>query len=108
MTGICFPSQAMKSPKTTPTGGPLVSMETTPKEDMLAIVWMAISTPEVPMSGYRVYLNGQMCGSQVVPDDNSDRCKVVIEGCGLQSPYRIQVAAVPTGKKSQYFAWNII
>ena len=55
----------MKNPKTTGTGGPLISLETTDRPDMLAVVWMAISTPEAPIAGYRVYLNGQMCGNQV-------------------------------------------
>ena len=55
----------MKNPKTTGTAGPLISLETTDRPDMLAVVWMAISTPEVPIAGYRFYLNGQMCGNQV-------------------------------------------
>ena len=55
----------MKNPKTTGTGGPLISLETTDRPDMLAVVWMAISTSEAPIAGYRVYLNGQMCGNQV-------------------------------------------
>ena len=88
----------MKAPKTTGTGGPLISLETTPQPDMLAVVWMAISTPQAPIVGYRVYLNGQMCGNQVVPDASSDRCKVVIEGCNTTAPYRVLVAAVPEGK----------
>ncbi len=55
----------MKNPKSTATGGPLVSLETTERPDVLAVVWMAISTSTVPISGYRVYLNGQMCGNEV-------------------------------------------
>ena len=34
----------------------------------------------------------------MVPDANSDRCKVVIEGCNLDTVYRVIVAAIPTGK----------
>ncbi len=55
----------MKNPKTTSTAGPLISLETTQRPDMLAVVWMAISTQQFPIAGYRVYLNGQMCGNQV-------------------------------------------
>ena len=59
------PLQVMKCPKNTGTGGPLISLERTSKQDVLTIVWMAISTPDSPIQGYRVYMNGQMCGSQV-------------------------------------------
>lgn len=87
----------MKCPKTVNTGGPIISLETTDKEDMLAIVWMAISNQDCMIAGYRIYLNGTMCGSQVVPDAGSDRCKVVIEGCSLGMLYRVIVAAIPEG-----------
>ena len=55
----------MKIPRTTNTGGPLVSLEVAKNEDSLAIVWMNISSQETPVEGYCVYLNGQMCGDQV-------------------------------------------
>lgn len=87
----------MKIPKTHVSGGPLLSLETTDKPDTLAIVWMSIDSPDCPVDGYRVYLNDQMCGNQVVPDDNSDRCKVVIEGCQLNFIYKIMVVAITTG-----------
>jgi len=32
---------------------------------------------------------------QVVPDKDSDRCKVVIEGCATDVPYKVAVAAIP-------------
>ena len=55
----------MKSPKSTNTGGPIISLEITEARDSLAIVWMSISSPDSPIAGYRVYLNSTMCGSQV-------------------------------------------
>ncbi len=107
-------NQMMRCAQTTNTGGPVISLETTDKPDTMAIVWMSIATPHNPIQGYRVYLNGQMCGNQVVPDKNSDRCKVVIEGCQLRSPYRIEVAAIPEGRVNKYIiiedimVWNFI
>ena len=62
---------------------------------------MAIDSDHSPIEGYRVYLNGQLCGNQVVPDANSDRCKVVIEGCQTDYVYKILVAAVPKGERVQ-------
>ena len=57
----------MKGALTVATGGPLISLETTPnKPDSMAIVWMSISSDHSPVEGYRVYLNGQMCGSLVI------------------------------------------
>lgn len=55
----------MKCVQTTSSGGPVLSLEVTDKPDAMAIVWMSISTPHNPIDGYRVYLNGQMCGNQV-------------------------------------------
>ena len=56
----------MNCARTTNTGGPVISLETTQKPDTMAIVWMSISTPQSLIEGYRVYLNGQLCGNQVV------------------------------------------
>ena len=55
----------MKCPRTNSTGGPVISLETTDKTDDMAIVWMSITSPDSPIAGYRVYLNGTMCGNQV-------------------------------------------
>ncbi len=33
----------------------------------------------------------------MIPDASSDRCKVVIEGCQLNSVYKVVVAAIPQG-----------
>lgn len=55
----------MKCVQTTNSGGPIISLETAAKPDTLSIVWMSISTQHNPIEGYRVYLNGQMCGNQV-------------------------------------------
>ena len=62
-TSFCL--QVMKCPKTNSTGGPVISLETTDKTDDMAIVWMSITSPDSPIAGYRIYLNGTMCGNQV-------------------------------------------
>ncbi|ELT90741.1 hypothetical protein CAPTEDRAFT_219540 [Capitella teleta] len=90
----------MKCVQTTSSGGPVISLERAAKPDTLSIVWMSISTEHNPIEGYKVYMNGQMCGNQVVPDSTSDRCKVVIEGCQMDFVYRIVVAAVPSDGSS--------
>ena len=48
-----------------PNGGPLISLETTSKPDSMSIVWQSLNTNDNPIDGYRVYLNGHMCGSMV-------------------------------------------
>ena len=88
----------MKCPKTTATGGPVISLETTENPDAMAIVWMSISSSHSPVESYRVYLNGQMCGNPVIPDPGSERCKVVIEGCKTDFEYKVVVAAVGKGR----------
>ena len=88
----------MKCAKTTSTGGPILSLETTDQPDAMAIMWMSISTPESPIESYDVYLNGQMCGNPVVPSADSDRCKVLIQGCQTDVEHRIVVAAIGKGE----------
>ena len=65
MNALVFISQIMNCAKTTDTAGPLISLETTAKPDMLAIVWISISSDTNPITGYKVYLNGEMCGNDV-------------------------------------------
>lgn len=62
---IIYYQQMMKNPKTTSTSGPVISLEVTEKPDSIAIVWMSISTEQDSIVGYKVYLNGRMCGSEV-------------------------------------------
>jgi hypothetical protein len=40
------------------------------------------------------------CGSQVIPDASSERCKVAIGSCKLHAEYKILVAAVSAGYDS--------
>lgn len=49
-----------------PSGGPLISLETTEKADSLSIVWMAIGDDQLNVDGYFVYVNGQLCGNKVL------------------------------------------
>lgn len=57
--------QQMTSPKTVQSGGPLISLETISDPKTLCLVWMSISSNEVPITGYLVYLNDQQCGPKV-------------------------------------------
>ncbi|XP_064633270.1 uncharacterized protein LOC135491376 [Lineus longissimus] len=85
----------MHCDKTIQAGGPLVSLEVTEDERSMALVWMSISSDDFPVAGYKLFLNGKQCGSMVVPDDDSNRCKVVIEECTPDYVYRVAVMAVP-------------
>ncbi|XP_033744669.1 uncharacterized protein LOC117330483 isoform X1 [Pecten maximus] len=87
----------MKCPKRTPDGGPVISLERTERPDALAVVWMAIDTPDYPISGYLIFLDEVQCGSRLVPSPDSDRCKVVIGGCTLRQIHRVYVKALPHG-----------
>ena len=57
--------QVMRCAKSTSTGGPVISLEVTSKPDAMAIVWRSISTQDEIFTGYKLYLNGQLCGDQV-------------------------------------------
>ncbi|KAL5013162.1 hypothetical protein ScPMuIL_007432 [Solemya velum] len=85
----------MKCPVTTYEGGPIVSLETSDQQDSLSLVWMPIDTPREPISGYLVFLDDQQCGARLVPDPDSNRCKVVIGGCELNKLCKVYVAALP-------------
>lgn len=37
---------------------------------------------------------------KIAPEEGSDRCKVVIEGCKTQTMYKVAVAAVPKSMRS--------
>ncbi|CAH1782616.1 unnamed protein product [Owenia fusiformis] len=87
----------LKCPETTETGGPVISLEVPDNEDTMAIVWKSISTSQNPILGYRLYLNGQQCGDTVTPNEASNRCRCVIEGCQLDVIYRVVVMALPEG-----------
>ncbi|XP_025107507.1 uncharacterized protein LOC112572161 isoform X5 [Pomacea canaliculata] len=84
----------MISPKTVQSGGPLISLETISDPKTLCLVWMSISSNEVPITGYLVYLNDQQCGPKLIPDEDSNRCKVVISGCDLGIEYKLFVHAL--------------
>ncbi|GFR62052.1 hypothetical protein ElyMa_001861900 [Elysia marginata] len=89
----------LKCPIENETGGPVISLVQTDKPDSLAIVWMAIDKPELAIDGYLIYLNDQQCGPKLVPDAESNRCKVVIGSCDLNSEYRIYVQALLANSK---------
>lgn len=55
----------MKCPIVTSDNGPIISLERTEEKDSIAIVWMAMSTPELPVVGYLLFLNDQQCGQRV-------------------------------------------
>ena len=38
---------------------------------------------------------------QIKPDEESDRCKVVVGSCQLDHPYKIAVSAVPAGRPAR-------
>ncbi|XP_041347758.1 uncharacterized protein LOC121367568 [Gigantopelta aegis] len=84
----------MKCPVLNPDGGPVISLEVSEKPDSLSIVWMSIDTEERPVDGYIVYLNDQQCGPKLVPDPDSNRCKVVIGSCDLHKMYKIHIMAL--------------
>ncbi|XP_077978814.1 uncharacterized protein LOC144434231 [Glandiceps talaboti] len=79
--------------------GPLISSEIQDDEDIMAIVWMPILEKDAAITGYRLYVNDQKCGDEVVPDEGSNKCKVLIQGCDVNTPYRVQVLAVPKENK---------
>ena len=62
---VSFFLQRMKCPLVTASGGPVISLERSDRNDTLAIVWMSIDTPQNPISGYLVFLNDQQCGKRV-------------------------------------------
>ncbi|KAK6994911.1 fibronectin, partial [Biomphalaria glabrata] len=83
-----------KCPILTEDKGPVISIVKTEKRDSIAIVWMSIDKSDCPIDGYLVFLNDTQCGPKLVPDANSNRCKVVIDGCDLDMDYKIHVQAV--------------
>ncbi|XP_067685414.1 uncharacterized protein [Haliotis asinina] len=87
----------MRCPSTTPEGGPVISIEVSEKSDALTIVWMSMDTPEVPIDGYLVFLDDQQCGPKLVPDEDSNRCKVIVGSCELDKTYKIYVLALLKG-----------
>ncbi|XP_046358181.2 uncharacterized protein LOC124136325 [Haliotis rufescens] len=87
----------MRCPSTTPEGGPVISVEVSEKSDALTIVWMSMDTPEVPIDGYLVFLDDQQCGPKLVPDEDSNRCKVIVGSCELDKTYKIYVLALLKG-----------
>ncbi|GFN84346.1 fibronectin, partial [Plakobranchus ocellatus] len=89
----------LKCPIENEAGGPVISLVKTEKPDSLAIVWMAIDKPGLAIDGYLIYLNDQQCGPKLVPDPESNRCKVVIGSCDLNSDYRIYVQALIANSK---------
>ncbi|XP_012935394.1 uncharacterized protein LOC101845075 isoform X2 [Aplysia californica] len=84
----------LECPTENANGGPIISLVKTDKTDSLAIVWMSVDKPEVPIDGYLIFLNDQQCGPKLVPDPDSNRCKVVIGSCELNADYKIYVQAL--------------
>uniref|UniRef100_A0A1I8IHZ5 PKD domain-containing protein n=1 Tax=Macrostomum lignano TaxID=282301 RepID=A0A1I8IHZ5_9PLAT len=81
-------------PQATSVSGPLVSLELSSKPSTITLVWGALAATDYSLRGYKVTLNGRQCGKLVTPEAGSKRCKVVIEGCTLNSDYSIIVSAV--------------
>lgn len=46
-------------------GGPLISLVKSEKQDSLSIVWMSIDKSDMPVDGYRIYLNDKQFGPKV-------------------------------------------
>uniref|UniRef100_A0A1I8IKR8 Fibronectin type-III domain-containing protein n=1 Tax=Macrostomum lignano TaxID=282301 RepID=A0A1I8IKR8_9PLAT len=91
-------------PQATSVSGPLVSLELSSKPSTITLVWGALAATDYSLRGYKVTLNGRQCGKLVTPEAGSKRCKVVIEGCTLNSDYSIIVSAVrveSTGEMSE-------
>uniref|UniRef100_A0A1I8IP76 Protein kinase domain-containing protein n=1 Tax=Macrostomum lignano TaxID=282301 RepID=A0A1I8IP76_9PLAT len=87
-------------PQATSVSGPLVSLELSSKPSTITLVWGALAATDYSLRGYKVTLNGRQCGKLA----GSKRCKVVIEGCTLNSDYSIIVSAVrveSTGEMSE-------
>ncbi|ESO91438.1 hypothetical protein LOTGIDRAFT_153880 [Lottia gigantea] len=87
----------LRCPIKTNEGGPVISLEIPDKKDSISIVWMAIDSPDCQIEGYSVYINDQQCGPKLVPDPNSNRCKVIIGSCSYDIPYKIFVDAIVSG-----------
>ena len=62
----------MTSNKMAESKGPLISLETTAKPDTMSIVWMSLNSAANPVEGYRIYLNGTMCGNMVKHRNNGN------------------------------------
>ncbi|XP_059161356.1 uncharacterized protein LOC131944640 isoform X2 [Physella acuta] len=86
----------LKCPVETEEIGPVISLVQTEKKDSIAVVWMSIDKPDRHVNGYLVFLNDQQCGPKLVPNPNSNRCKVVIESCDLNAVYKVFVKALLT------------
>lgn len=41
--------------------------------------------------------------SQLIPDPESNRCKVVIGSCELEKPYKVYVVALPEGMYLMFY-----
>ncbi|XP_063446523.1 uncharacterized protein LOC134726026 isoform X8 [Mytilus trossulus] len=98
----------MKCPLVSNDGGPIISLERTEKEDAISVVWMSIDSRSYPISGYLVFLNDQQCGSRLVPDPDSNRCKVVIGGCELGVSHKVYVVALPKGEVDDSKVSNLL
>ena len=95
---VTFPFQRIKIDDSTLTGAPLISFESCGDVTSLCIVWRHVSLPENPIDSYILYLNHQQCGDKVRPDRDSDRCKVVVSGCHVDTPYHVVVGALREGE----------
>ena len=95
---VTFLFQRIKIDDSTLTGAPLISFESCGDVTSLCIVWRHVSLPENPIDSYILYLNHQQCGDKVRPDRDSDRCKVVVSGCHVDTPYHVVVGALREGE----------
>ncbi|KAL9960972.1 hypothetical protein ACROYT_G034482 [Oculina patagonica] len=76
-------------------GGPLVSLEAATTPQSLVIVWPKCDPAEV--SAYSVFINGQPFGEQIIPEADSDYCRVLFESSLQHEVYTLCVACHLSG-----------
>ncbi|XP_070557721.1 uncharacterized protein [Ptychodera flava] len=96
----------VRIPETIDSGGPMISSEFLEDDNVMAVVWMTVPNTRPQIKSYRLYVNDQKCGDEVIPDDGSNKCKVLIQGCQVNTMYRVQVVAVPKGKRKPVLRSN--
>ena len=83
------------------TSGDTLQDSTQPLSGKIAI--SQLSTHEwITFNSFNSYCRF-IVSTQIVPDSSSDRCRVVIDGCKVDQPYTVAVAALPPGMSVKYF-----